>query len=93
MRFNISKPYHPFACMHFYKIVAGDKIDIYITKSIQARPTLSHKLGFYVLICKILSEYEKGQRTTHGIFHSGRGDGCSSGNFEYIYFGNQNQVL
>ena len=32
---------------------------------------------------------EQGQRTTHGIFHSGSSFGCISGNFEYIYFGNQ----
>jgi len=29
---------------------------------------------------------------THGIFHSGIGSGIVSGNFEYIYFGNQNLV-
>ena len=38
---------------------------------------------------QIVNRIERGQRTTHGIFHSGRGFGCISGNFEYIYFGDQ----
>jgi len=29
---------------------------------------------------------KKHEPLTHGIFHSGSGVGCSSGNFEYIYF-------
>jgi len=37
-------------------------------------------------------EINKGQRTTHGIFHSGRDLDSISGDFEYIYLGIQNFV-
>jgi hypothetical protein len=39
---------------------------------------------------QIDNRIEQGQRTTHGIFHSGISCCWIYGNIEYIYFGNQN---
>ncbi len=55
-------------------------------KSLQARPTITHRLSS--INEQIENRIEQGQRTTHGIFHSGRGFGFISGNFKYIYLGN-----